>query len=115
MRAILLFVLLSSCIWSGNIYQYKKDHRNKKVDMSFKNIKDTKTQINIIFYKDFNDSSILENRYPIKLKKCIVNKICIFDILDSTIDVAVLINNIKRDVRGIKSIQKYKEYHFKQF
>ena len=114
MRVVLLFLLLLGYIWAVDIYQYKKEQKDRDMAISLKKIKTPNASINIIFDRDFEDSSILETAYPIKLRECIVKKICIFDILDSTIDTSELIRDIKAETKGIKSIQEYREYDFRQ-
>ena len=114
MRLVLLFLIILGYLWGVDIYEYKKEQKNKEMAISLKKTKNTNASINIIFYKEFSDSSILESIYPLKLRECIVKKICIFDILGSTIDTSELIRDIKAETKGIKSIQEYREYDFRQ-
>lgn len=116
MRLVLLFFMLLGYIWAVDIYEYKKEQKTKEMAISLKKTQKQNSAINIIFYKEFSDSSILESRYPLKLRECIVKKICIFDILDSTIDTSDLIRDIKAEttIKGIKSIQLHREYRFKK-
>ncbi len=114
MKIVLTILLLSGYIWSQNIYQYKQEQKNKKMGISLKKISTQNNSLTIIFYKDF-DYNIINKTYPIKLKKCIIKRICIFDILDSSIDIKSLIKVIRNENRDIKHIQQFRKYYLKQF
>ena len=115
MRNLLVVLLLSSSILGMDIYEYKKQQKSRDRDISLKVVANSKKSITIIFIKEIEDTDLLEAIYPIKLQKCIIKKICIFDIVDLTIDSTLLIQEIKKhSSSNIKSIQPSRQYNFRQ-
>ncbi len=109
---IIIMILLINIAYSVDIQKliiYKETYKKEQQNISYKKIPKSIKSITII--SDHIDIANLEMSYDIKLNKCILNNICIFDIANN-ININELIQKIKRDKKEIKSVQITKKYNF---